>query len=96
MGTGCRVGVLGSEKNIFPTPMLLHAFSKEVVRQARRRRTRESIHSTSHKLDQYQGARMVGGWVLAEEFRYTVGGRRIHHKVSCWRCDNARCGPEWH
>ncbi|CAM9310121.1 unnamed protein product, partial [Ectocarpus sp. 8 AP-2014] len=28
-----RVGVPQSEKNIFPTPMLLHTFSKEVVRQ---------------------------------------------------------------
>ena len=35
VGTSCRVGVPDSDKSIFPTPMLLHAFSKEVVRQAR-------------------------------------------------------------
>ncbi|CAM9406324.1 unnamed protein product [Hapterophycus canaliculatus] len=34
VGACWRVGVPESEKNIFPTPMLLHTFSKEVVRQA--------------------------------------------------------------
>lgn len=34
VGACWRVGVPQSEKNIFPTPMLLHTFSKEVVRQA--------------------------------------------------------------
>ncbi|CAB1116212.1 unnamed protein product [Ectocarpus sp. CCAP 1310/34] len=34
VGACWRVGVPQSEKNIFPTPMLLHTFSKEIVRQA--------------------------------------------------------------
>ncbi|CAM9901575.1 unnamed protein product [Ectocarpus sp. 12 AP-2014] len=33
VGACWRVGVPQSEKNIFPTPMLLHTFSKEFVRQ---------------------------------------------------------------
>lgn len=34
VGASWRVGVPESEKNVFPTPMLLHTFSKEIVRQA--------------------------------------------------------------
>lgn len=34
MGASRRVGVPDSEKSFFPTPMLLHAFAKEAVRQA--------------------------------------------------------------
>lgn len=34
VGASWRVGVPESEKNVFPTPMLLHAFSKEIVREA--------------------------------------------------------------
>lgn len=34
VGASWRVGVPESERNVFPTPMLLHAFSKEIVRQA--------------------------------------------------------------
>lgn len=34
VGASWRVGVPESEKSVFPTPMLLHAFSKETVRQA--------------------------------------------------------------
>eukprot|EP00752_Nemacystus_decipiens_P015195 g13530.t1 len=33
VGASWRVGVPESEKSVFPTPMLLHAFSKEIVRQ---------------------------------------------------------------
>lgn len=40
MGACWRVGVPDSEKNIFPTPMLLHTFSKEVVRQVPRSHVR--------------------------------------------------------